>query len=137
MNGDGDDQNAAYQAYLKEHANPEGLDDPESMMSRIKGGIQSGIQAVQSDIKDRAEYNAYLRRTAALNPTREGESRINTGSHVANFINGITNRINNDGSDVGIPDSDKADNKAILTPVKRLSYYVVLKSIKPCLTTLN
>jgi hypothetical protein len=122
VNGDGEDQNAAYQAYLKEHANPEGLDDPESMMSRIKGGIQSGIQAVQSDFKDRAEYNAYLRRTAALNPTREGESRINTGSHVANFINGITNRINGDGSDVGVPDNDKADNKASFSD--RLKAYI-------------
>ena len=122
VEGGGEDQNAAYQAYLKEHANPEGLDDPESMMSRIKGGIQSGIQAVQSDFKDRAEYNAYLRRTAMLNPAREGEARINTGSHVANFINGITNRINGDGSDVGIPDNGKDDNKASFSD--RLKAYI-------------
>lgn len=122
VNGDSEDQSAAYQAYLKAHANPEGLDDPESMLSRITGGVKSGIQAIQSDFKDRAEYNAYLRRTAMMNPTREGEARIDTGSHIANFINGITNRINGDGSDVGIPDSDKADNKASFSD--RLKAYI-------------
>lgn len=110
LNGE-PDQSAEYQAYLKAHANPDGLDDPQSMVGRMREGLQSGIQAIQSDFKDRAEYRAYLKRTAALNPTREGEDRINTGSHVASFINGLTRRINGDGSTVEVP-KDETDTSA-------------------------